>query len=60
VKIEPENLHTYLTRASPQCSRTAGKIIDAYKAPVKPLPYVAYGETESSATGTAKGLDTAS
>ena len=60
VKIEPENLHTYLTpRIAQWLPDGQGKIIDAYKAPVKPLPYVAYGETESSLYCTGKGLDTA-
>jgi len=35
-----------------------GKIIDEYKAPIKPLPYVAYGETDDNLFCTSKGLDT--
>ena len=35
------------------------KIIDAYPKPIEPLPYVAYGETESNLFCTPKGLDAA-
>ena len=35
-----------------------GKIIDAYPHPIEPLPYVAYGETETNLFCTPKGLDT--
>jgi urea transport system substrate-binding protein len=60
VKIEPENLHTYLTpRIAHWQADGQGKIIDEYKSPVRPLPYVAYGETEQNLFCTAKGLDTA-
>ena len=46
MKIEPENLHTWLTpRIAQWQSDGQGKIVDAYKEPVEPLPYVAYGET---------------
>ena len=59
VKIEPENLHTYLTPRIAQWQADGqGKIIDAYKEPIIPLPYVAYGETENNLFCTAKGLDT--
>ena len=59
VKIDPENLHTYLTpRIAQWLPNGQGKIIDAYKEPTIPLPYVAYGETESNLFCTAKGLDT--
>jgi len=59
VKIDPENLHTYLTpRIAQWLPDGQGKIIDEYKAPIRPLPYVAYGETESNMFCTAKGLDT--
>ena len=47
VKIEPENLHTWLTpRIAQWLSDGQGKIVDAYKEPIMPLPYVAYGETD--------------
>jgi urea transport system substrate-binding protein len=60
VKIEPENLHTYLTpRIAQWLPDGQGKIIDAYPQPIKPIPYVAYGETDSNLFCTAKGLDTA-
>jgi urea transport system substrate-binding protein len=59
VKIDPENLHTYLTPRIAQWQADGqGKIIDEYKSPVRPLPYVAYGETEQNLFCTAKGLDT--
>jgi len=59
VKIDPDNLHTYLTPRIAQWQADGqGKIIDAYKEPTIPLPYVAYGETESNLFCTAKGLDT--
>ena len=59
VKIEPENLHTWLTpRIAQWLPSGQGKIIDEYKAPIKPLPYVAYGETDDNLFCTSKGLDT--
>lgn len=58
VKIEPENLHTYLTpRIAQWGSNGQGTIIDSYPEPVKPLPYVAYGETPENLFCTAAGLD---
>lgn len=60
VRIEPENLHTWLTpRIGQVQSDGQFKIVDEYKAPIKPLPYSAYGETEDSLFCTSKGLDTA-
>ena len=60
VKIEPENLHTWLTpRIAEWQPDGQGKIVDAYKAPIMPLPYVAYGETDTNLFCTGKGLDTA-
>src|SRR2546429_386860 len=59
VKIDPDNLHTYLTpRIAQWLPDGQGKIIDAYKEPTIPLPYVAYGETPTNLFCTAKGLDT--
>ncbi len=59
VKIEPENLHTFLTPRIAQWQASGqGKIVDAYTAPIRPLPYAAYGETASNLFCTAKGLDT--
>jgi urea transport system substrate-binding protein len=59
VKIDPENLHTYLTPRIAQWQADGqGKIIDEYKSPIRPLPYVAYGETEQNLFCTAKGVDT--
>ena len=59
VKIEPENLHTWLTpRIAQWLPDGQGKIVDAYKQPIMPLPYVAYGETPQNLFCTGKGLDT--
>jgi urea transport system substrate-binding protein len=59
VKIEPENLHTYLTpRIAEWQADGQGKIVDDYGAPIKPLPYVAYGETDDNLFCTVDGLDT--
>jgi urea transport system substrate-binding protein len=58
VKIEPENLHAYLTPRIAQWQADGqGKIIDAYPSPIKPIPYVAYGESDANLFCTAKGLD---
>ncbi|MCB2100651.1 MAG: transporter substrate-binding protein [Rhodobacterales bacterium] len=60
VKIDPENLHTYLTpRIAQWDANGQGVIIDEYKEPIRPLPYVAYGETGDNLFCTAKGLDSA-
>jgi len=60
VKIDPDNLHTYLTpRIAQWLPDGQGKIIDAYKEPTIPLPYVAYGETPTNLFCTGKGLETA-
>jgi urea transport system substrate-binding protein len=59
VTIEPENLHTYLTPRIAQWGADGqGTIIDEYAEPVKPLPYVAYGETAENLFCTGSGLDT--
>ena len=59
VTVEPENLHTFLTPRIAQWGADGqGSIVDEYPAPVKPLPYVAYGETPDNLFCTAKGLDT--
>ena len=59
VKIEPENLHTYLTpRIAEWQADGQGKIVDDYGEPIKPLPYVAYGETDDNLFCTVDGLDT--
>ncbi len=58
VKIEPENLHTWLTpRIAEWQADGQGKIVDAYPAPIFPLPYAAYGETEQNLFCTPKGVD---
>lgn len=59
VKIEPENLHTWLTpRIAQWDSKGQGVIVDEYKAPIMPLPYVAYGETTDNLFCKEGGLDT--
>ncbi len=59
VKIEPENLHCYLTpRIAEWLPDGQGKIVDEYPAPIIPLPYVAYGETEDNLFCKEGGLDT--
>ncbi|UOM34173.1 transporter substrate-binding domain-containing protein [Acuticoccus sp. I52.16.1] len=59
VKVDGENLHTYLTPRIAQWGADGqGTIVDAYPEPVMPLPYVAYGETPDNLYCTAKGLDT--
>lgn len=58
VKIEPKNLHTWLTPRIAQWQADGqGKIIDAYPKPIMPLPYSAYGETESNLFCTPRGVD---
>ncbi len=60
VKIEPENLHAWLTpRIAQWQSDGQGKIIDAYSGPIEPLPYSAYGETPTNLICTPNGLDRA-
>ncbi|MFT4278524.1 MAG: transporter substrate-binding domain-containing protein [Rhodopseudomonas sp.] len=60
VTVEAQNLHTALTPRIAQWQADGqGKIVNAYDQPVFPLPYVAYGETESNLFCTAKGLDSA-
>lgn len=58
VTVDPENLHTYLTPRIAQWGDDGqGQIIDAYEEPVRPLPYVAYGETSENLFCTNEGLD---
>ena len=58
VKIEPQNLHTWLTpRIAEWQADGQGKIVDAYATSVFPLPYSAYGETEQNLFCTPKGVD---
>ncbi len=59
VTVDPENLHTYLTPRIAQWKADGqGEIIDAYPEPIRPFPYVAYGETGDNLFCTAAGLDT--
>lgn len=58
VKIEPENLHTWLTPRIAQWQPDGqGKIVSAYPAPIMPLPYAAYGETPTNLICTPNGVD---
>jgi urea transport system substrate-binding protein len=58
VTVDTDNLHTYLTPRIAQWQADGqGKIVDAYPHPIMPLPYVAYGETETNLFCTPKGLD---
>ncbi len=58
VTVDPENLHTYLTPRIAQWGEDGqGTIIDAYPEPVRPLPYVAYGETAENLFCASAGLD---
>lgn len=58
VTVDGENLHTYLTPRIAQWGADGqGTIIDAYPEPLRPLPYVAYGETVDNLFCTGAGLD---
>ncbi|MBD0335907.1 MAG: ABC transporter substrate-binding protein [Cyanobacteria bacterium Co-bin13] len=59
VRIDPDNGNAWLTPRIGQCQADGQyKIVDEYAGPVKPLPYVAYGETEQNLYCTTSGLDT--
>ncbi len=59
VKVDPENLHTYLTPRIAQWGADGqGAIVSQLDAPVEPLPYAAYGESEGNLFCTSAGLDT--
>lgn len=58
VTVDPDNLHTYLTPRIAQWGADGqGTIVEAYPEPVRPMPYVAYGETPDNLFCTAQGLD---
>ncbi len=60
VKIEPENLHTWLTPRIAQWQEDGqGKIVNSYLGPIMPLPYSAYGETATNLICTPNGVDRA-
>jgi urea transport system substrate-binding protein len=60
VTIDGENLHAYLTpRISQWGGDGQGTIVDEYPEPIRPLPYVAYGESSNDLFCTQAGLDTA-
>ncbi|MBD3886176.1 transporter substrate-binding domain-containing protein [Phormidium tenue FACHB-886] len=59
VKIDPDNGNAWLTPRIGQCQTNGQyKIVDEGSEPIKPLPYVAYGETTNNLYCTTKGLDT--
>ena len=58
VRIEPENLHCWLTpRIGVWRSDGQAEIVDEYKEPLIPLPYSAYGEAPDNLFCTQAGLD---
>jgi hypothetical protein len=58
VTVDGENLHTFLTPRIAQWGGDGqGEIIDEYPEPIKPLPYVAYGETDDDLFCSTTGLD---
>ncbi|KAA1234471.1 transporter substrate-binding protein, partial [Agrobacterium tumefaciens] len=58
VTTDPDNLHCWLTPRIGQWQPDGqSKVVNAYPAPIKPLPYSAYGETESNLFCTGNGLD---
>jgi len=58
VRVDPENLHTWFTPRIAQWQQDGqGKIVEATSAPVRPLPYAAYGETDDNLFCTPNGLD---
>lgn len=58
VRIDEENLHAwYVPRIGQWDSNGQAKIVDVSPAPVRPLPYAAYGETDSNLFCTSRGLD---
>jgi urea transport system substrate-binding protein len=60
VMIDADNLHCWLTPRIGQWQADGqSKVVDAYPAPIKPLPYSAYGETDSNLFCTPQGLDAA-
>lgn len=59
VRVDPENLHTSLTpRIAEWGPDGQGRIVDQRAEPVRPLPYVAYGETADNLFCASAGLDT--
>lgn len=60
IRIEPKNLHTWLTPRIAQWQADGqGKIVDEFKEPIMPLPYAAYGETSEKLFCTPQGVDPA-
>lgn len=58
VKIDPSNLHTWMTpRVAQWGDDGQGRIVNAFSAPIRPLPYAAYGETEEKLFCTETGVD---
>lgn len=58
VRIEPQNLHTWLTPRIGK-ARADGQfdIVNEYPGPIMPLPYAEYGESAFNLFCTEKGLD---
>ena len=60
VTIDADNLHCWLTpRVGQWQADGQSKVVNAYPQSIKPLPYSAYGETDSKLFCTPKGLDSA-
>jgi len=58
IKIEPNNLHTWLTPRIAQWQADGqGKIVHEFEEAVMPLPYAAYGESSSNLFCTPNGVD---
>lgn len=56
VRIDPESLHAWVTPRIGQWQADGqSKVVDAAAQPVRPLPYFAYGETDSALMCTRKG-----
>ncbi len=56
VLIDPESLHAWVTPRIGQWQADGqSKVVDAAPKPVRPLPYFAYGETDTNLMCTAKG-----
>lgn len=60
VTIDADNLHCWLTpRVGQWQADGQSKVVSEYPSAIKPLPYSAYGETETNLFCTPKGLDQA-
>ena len=60
VRIDPDSLHAWVTPRIGQWQADGqSKVVDANPQPLRPLPYSAYGETDSNLICTRKGAVTA-